>query len=421
MRGGSSAPSGESGGGSGERRSRGKLASVVTKKLKKVDRTGTHRGDSSRTWRWPGTVRTDGFAIWLIGRTERFSSVLPRVFVDGSWARAIGGASAMLLWILGAVLGVVFLIGSDMRPAPVGIAIIAAIVALGVLDSAAGLWAWLVVAVGSILSGNVQNFDDARLLLGLAVLFMSIPLLSHAIRPLRRKPAKDVVGRFDRIADYVMPPVFLALAAGSMTKALNGLSGLQVIDTADIVIVQVTVVVAFVVRLAMEDVATHLYPERFEAVQPPKLKSPSRPLQAASIVVRTGVVLMVAAPFFGLGWMTWIVALLLAVPLVLKLWEDDLPNSVSLNRWYPRGVLRFAMMLVIGIYLAAWLLGSEPDPNAVKATYVWMVLPGIVAALIELIAREGADWDNVWAKRLAGLPIWAFAALVSLGIITLVP
>lgn len=415
-----SAPAGD-GGSSGGRRSRGKLASVVTKKLKKLGDDQQKAGDASRTWRWPFTAQTDAFAVWLVARTQRFSALLPRSFVDGSWARAMFGSSAMLLWLAGVALGIAFLVGSDGRPAPAGIAIVAIIVGLSILDSAAGLWAWVTIVTGSLVTGNIRNFDDLRLVLGLGVLFISIPLLAHAIRPLRRKPATDAVGRFDRVADYVMPPVFLALAAGSMVKALNGLSGLEVIDKADIIVVQLTVGVVFLVRLGFEDIASHLYPERFEAVQPPKLGSPSRPIQLSSIAIRAFVIVLIAAPFFGLVWSTWLAAVLLSIPLVLKVWEDDLPNSVTLNRWYPRGVFRFAMMLVIGIYLAAWLLGSDPDDDAVRSTFILLLLPALVASLIELIAREGADWDSTWLKRLAGFPVWAFAALVCLGVITLVP
>lgn len=416
---GSASASGDSGAGSGERRSRGKLASVVTKKLKRLDQDAAGAGDESRTWRLPWTHQTDRWAITLIERAQPYSALLPRIFVDGAWARAMGGSSAMLLWLTGAVLGVTYLIASGATLAPVSLLVVALIVGVSVLDSAAGFWAWLVIAAGALVTGNIRDLDDVRLLLGLGVLFVSVALLAHAIRPLRRRPARSGVDRFDRVADYVMPPVFLALASGSMLKALNGLSGLEIIDKSNISSVQWTVVGAFVLRMAMEDVATYLYPQRFEAVQPRKLRSPSARIQGSAALAKFLVTVLIAAPFFGLGWSTWLAAALLTIPVVLKIWEDDLPNSVLLHRWYPRGVLRFALMLVVGIYMSAWLLGSDPGDDSVRATYVWLLLPGIVAGIVELVARNGFEWTNTWSKRLAGVPVWAFAVLVSLGVVTL--
>lgn len=417
-RGSASSPS-DSGSASGERRSRGKLASVVTKKLKRLDQDAAGAGDASRTWRLPWTHLTDRWAINLIERSQPYSALLPRVFVDGAWARAIGGSSAMLLWLAGAVLGVVYLTASGATLAPVSLIVVALIVGVSVLDSASGFWAWLVIATGALVTGNVRDLGDVRLLLGLGVLFVSVALLAHAIRPLRRRPARTPVDRFDRVADYVMPPVFLALASGSMLKALNGLSGLELIDKSNISLVQWTVVGAFLLRMAMEDAATYLYPQRFEAVQPRKLRSPSARVQGSAALAKFLLTVLIAAPFFGLGWSTWLAAALLTLPVFLKIWEDDLPNSMLLHRWYPRGVLRFALMLVVGIYMSAWLLGSDPGDDTVRATYVWLLLPGIVAGLIELVARNGFEWTNTWAKRLAGAPVWAFAALVSLGVVTL--
>ena len=66
-----------------------------------------------------------------------------------------------------------------------------------------------------------------------------------------------------------------------------------------------------------------------------------------SVALRTAVYVLIAIPFFGMGWVTWLSAVLLAVPMVLKVWEDDLPNAVWLNKWFPRGLTRFALLLVL--------------------------------------------------------------------------
>ena len=406
-------------GGSGGSSSRGKLASVVTKKLKALKPGEPGRGDLARTWAMPWTARTDAWISSVPKHVGKYTALLPGVLVDGSWARAMFGSAAFLLWGLGLVLGLVSAASVGFQALPPALPLMLAIIVLGILDAAAGMMAWLVIFVGALLTGNLTDLAELRTLLGLFVIFASIPLLAHAIRPLRRKVATTWMERFDQIADYVMPPVFLAFAAASMFKALNGLSGLELIDKADIIWIQLTVAGAYLARRALEDVATYAYPQRSVQVQPEKLTSPSVRLQWMSVGVRLIVFLIIAVPFFGFGWVTILAALLTAVPMALKIYEDRLPNLVWLNKWYPRGVFRFAMLLVIGLYLSAWLLGSQASDDQIRQTYNIILLPGIIAALIELVGREGWEWPENWWKRVVGFAIWAFAVCVVTGVISL--
>ena len=405
--------------GSGGRSSRGKLAGVVTKKLKALKPGEPGPGDLARTWAMPLTAKTDAWISQLPKQVGKYSALLPRVLVDGSWARAMFGSAAFLLWILGLALGLISSASVGFQALPPALILMLAIIVLGILDAAAGMIAWLVIAISALVTGHLTDLAEFRTLLGLFVIFASIPLLAHAIRPLRRKVATNGIERFDQIADYVMPPVFLAFAAAAMFKALNGLSGLELIDKADIIWVQLAVAGAYILRRAMEDVATYAYPQRSMQVQPEKLTSPNQPLQWVSVCVRVVVFLIIAVPFFGFGWVTILAAVLTAVPMALKIYEDQLPNIVWLNKWYPRGVFRFALLLVIGIYVGAWLLGNEATDDQIRQTYNIILLPGIIAALIELIGREGWEWPDNWWKRIAGFAIWAFAVGIVVGLISL--
>ena len=407
---------GSSGGGSS---SRGKLANVVTKKLKALKAGEPGPGDRSRTWAMPGTATTDTWISAVPKQVGHYTALLPRVLVDGSWARAMFGSMGFLLWVAGLVLGLVSATSVGCQALPPALPLIVAIVVLGVLDAAAGMMAWLVIVIAAAITGHLTSLAELRTVLGLFVIFASIPLLAHVIRPLRRKVATSRMERFDQIADYVMPPVFLAFAAASMFKALNGLSGLQVVDKSDILAIQISVALAFLVRRGLEDVATYAYPQRSAAVQPEKLVSPGVRLQWVSVVMRVIVFVIVAAPFFGLGWITWIAALLTAIPMALKIYEDQLPNLAWLNKWYPRGVFRFALLLVICLYVSAWLLGHHSTDDQVRQTYNLILLPGILAGLIELVGREGWEWPDTWSKRFIGIAIWAFAVLLVTGAISL--
>ena len=404
----------------GQRSSRGKLAGVVTKKLKAAGGSEPGAGDRSRTWAMPGTRRTDAWIKALPLKAGKFTALVPRVLVDGAWSRAMFGSFGFFLWILGLALGLMSAWSTGFQALPPALPLMLAIIALGILDSAAGAIAWLTITIAALVTGHLTTLPELRTVLGLFVLFASIPLLAHAIRPLRRMLSGDSKDLFDRFADYVMPPVFLAFAAISMFKALNGLSGLELVSKEDFGEVGLVVAGAFLVRMAMEDIAMHAYPIRSAEVQPAKLTSPGRSMALASVAVRIGIFLVIAVPFFGLGWATYLSALLIAIPMVLKVFEDDLPNSVFVNKWFPRGVARFAIMLVVGIYVSFWLLGQDASDEQVRQTYNFILLPGIIVGLIELVGREGFNWPNSWLKRIAGFFFWIFAIGIVTGFIALV-
>ena len=398
---------------------RGKLAVIVTKKLKVLAAEGAAIGDRSRTWRLPGLVASDDLMAAVPVRVGRFSALGQRVLIDGAWARAMFGTGGFTLWALGLLVGVYGAATVGFAPFPPALPIVLAILVIGLLDAAAGAIAWLVVALGALVTGQLTTLADLRTILGLFVLYATLPLLAHVIRPLRRRVLPDAKAWFDRVCDYIMMPFFVAFAAASMFKALNGLSGLELTDPDDLWTVRIVVILACWLRLGVEDTAAHAYPERSKKVQPEKLASPDTRMAIISVALRVAVFLLIAAPFFGLGWVTWLAAALFSIPMILKIWEDDLPNSAWLNKWFPRGLPRFAMLLVIGVYLAAWVLGQLADGSQSRDVFNLLLLPGIVAGIIELIGREGGDWPDTWRKRVAGGVIWALAAGITAGLIVL--
>lgn len=404
---------------SGGRSSRGKLAGVVTKKLKALKAPEPGLGDRSRSWAMPGTRRTDAWIKELPKRAGKFSALMPRVLVDGAWSRAMFGSFGFILWGVGLALGLWSAWSTGFEALPPALPLMLAIIALGILDAAAGAIAWVTIVVGALVTGNLTTWPEIRTALGLFVIFASIPLLAHVIRPLRRRISGTGMELFDRVADYVMPPIFLAFAAASMFKALNGLSGLELVSSEDFGEVRIVVIVAFLMRMAMEDVATYAYPVRSSEVQPEKLVSPGKGLALLSVAIRVGVFLIIAEPFFGLGWATYLSAFLIAIPMALKVYEDDLPNLVWLNKWYPRGVANFALLLVVGIYVSFWLLGQDATDEQVRQTYNFILLPGIVSGLIQLVGREGGVWPENWWKRAIGFVVWLFAVGIVTGVIAL--
>ncbi len=394
--------------------SRGRLANVVTKKLKALSSENEGPGDRSRTWRLPFTSYTDAATVSLPTAVGRWSAMMPRVIVDGAWLRAMFGSLGLLPWLFAGAVGMFsaqFGSGSVLTPS---FAVIAIVTVLGTLDAGAGGVAWIVLVVAALLRGEVTEWADFRTALGLFVLFSSVPLLAHVIRPLRRRLVNDFE-RVERVIDYVVMPVFVAFAAGSMLKALNGLSGLTIATPGDVSAMRWLVGTAVVVRLACEDVATRLYPARMLAVQPGKFTSPGRTMTVVSVAVRSLVFLIIAEPFFGITTSTVIASLLIALPKVIKMWEDDLPNYPLLNKFLPRGHAQFFVLLLVGSWLSSWLIGSSGDPSAVRSSLIWMMLPGVIFGVAEMFGRHGGDWPNITLKRAVGTVTWLIAVSMTIG------
>jgi hypothetical protein len=391
-----------------------KVASAVTKKLKAVGTVHEAWGDRSSTWRNPHTDRIDRLSRELPVTVGPFSALLPRVIVDGSWLRAAFGGWSMLLWIVGLALGVLSVFYHSAAPFVPAIPLIFLLIGLGILDAIACMIAWLVIAVASLVGGSLQGWSDIRTLLGLGVLFITVPLLAHAIRPLRRYVLSDVSERWERLFDYVMMPIFVAFAAASMAKALDGLSGLSILSVANLSAIRWLVGIMIVVRLLGEDAALHYYPERSKAVQPAKLVSARPRFVVASLLFKFLLFLVVMDPYFGLTLRTVVAATLLAIPGVLKLREEKLPNLKILHRWLPRGLTSFLFMLVLGSFLSFHLLGLNPSPSTVDTMFLVLLVPGVVIGVLELFGREGVNWTNVWMKRGLGVVVW----LAAVGLVT---
>jgi hypothetical protein len=410
-----------SGSSSGQRKrnARGKLSGVVTKKLKGIQIESTARGDLSSTWAMPGTARADAFSRSVPAYLGRYSAAAPRVFVDGAWLRAIFGSFGFLTWGIGLGLGIVAAFVDTLSPLTPAYPLLLAMIVLGILDAAAGAVAWITLVVIALVTGNIAGWPDIRTAMGLGILLATISLLAHVIRPLRRYVAKNASEAWERFFDYVMMPVFVAFASGSALKALNGLSGLQIVSSSQVSTMRWVVGIAIILRLACEDIASHWYPERMIMVQPAKLVSPGRTMTSASIVIRTLVFLMIAEPFFGLTATTVLAAVLLAIPVVMKMWEDDLPNSGWLNKWLPRGLFRFLCMLILGMYLTAVFIGKNGGDSAIKSSFIWLLLPGVVVGVIELFARFGGEWPNVTVRRSLGAVVWVTAASLVTGYLIL--
>jgi hypothetical protein len=349
----------------------------------------------------------------------RYSLILPRALADGAWSRAMFGSGAQLLWLAGVMLGLISLLQTGFQAIPASTPLLLAIMALGILDSMAGLLAWTVIVLGALFTGHIREIPDIRTAVGVALISITLSMLANYIRPLRRPKGTGWVHVFDRVTDYTIPPIVIAFGAAGMAKALNGLSGLEIISPDEILAIQVVAGGAVLARLALEDLAIHLYPQRCAAVVIPDAPSPSTPWRLAAIVGRTIITIVILSAFMGMTWFTFVLALLLAVPLVLRIWVHRIPNFTWLHRWTPRGLVKLTVVTVAGIYLATWIFSSPGTASLLPAAMGILLIPTALLSIVDTFARSGGEWGGVWPKRLAGIALWALCAGVITGLIVI--
>ena len=330
------------------------------------------------------------------------------------------GTNALLLWLSGVVVGIVSLVQSGFSVIPGSIGIILAIVVLGILDAMAGFIAWATISIGALVTLHVQTLQDFLTMVGVGCLAISLSFFANYLRPLRRVGHTGLVGLWDRFADYVIPPVFTAFAAAGIAKGLNGLSGLQIVDQDDLLMIQIVAGSTVVVRLALEDVLRKLYPQRSVDAAMPITQPPKTSLRLAAIVCRTVITYLLIAAFVGYSWLAIAAAIILSVPLVFGVYESALPTIPGMHRWLPSGITKILVTTVTGVLLVAYIFTSPVVEGLLPGLLVILLIPSAVITGLHVLAPSGSGWTNVWPKRILGVPVYVLAVGLTTGAIVIV-
>jgi hypothetical protein len=376
-------------------------------------------GDRSRTWGWPGTRRLDAVGATLPARISQGSPLLARVLADGTYLRAIFGSASLLLVLAGVALGVLAVHDTGGDALPPVLALTIAIAVLGVLDAAAGLVAVLSFAIGVVALGGVRSDAQLRLMLGLGALWFVVPVLVGAVRPLRRRPARDLAESWDRAADFVIASLIGAWIVQKIVLALPGLAGvrLPIADRADLV--AVCVLGALVVRLGFETIAAYLYPRRLDLTETRDVRRPGALQRAAASLVRMAVFVFVARAIVADTWQLWAAAALFVAPQILAVGEERLPSSPKLYRALPKGFVEFVFMLFVATAIGAILISTmnEHDEAFLATSLLLLSVPGCLLSVLQLFAREGPAPALGWGKRVAGVGLLALAIPGAVGLL----
>ena len=377
------------------------------------------RGDRSRTWGWPGTQRLDRVSDALPARLSRRSPLLARVVADGTYLRAILGSASLLGLLGGLVLGVAAVHNTGGDALPPAAALTIAIAVLGVFDAAAGLAAVLTFAIGVLVLGGVDSNAHLRVMLGLSALWVVVPLVAGAARPLRREPTRSLEESWERAADFVIASLIGAWAVQSLVLALPGLAGLHLPINEHANSAALCVLAALVCRLGLETIAAHAYPGRLDVAEPTELPEPGSLQRILASAVRTTIFVFFAYVIVGSSWQLWVGSALFLIPQVVGAFEERLPNSPRLFRALPKGLVEVVLMLFVVTAFAALLFATmdEDSGDFLANSFVLLSLPGFMLSLLGLFGRDGDERPMDWGKRIAGVGVLLAGILLSLGLL----
>ena len=367
-------------------------------------------GDRSSTWLMRFTPWSDSFFTSFALQINKFSPLVARTSIDGSYLRAMFGGYSLALLPIGALLGVKALIdtrGQALAPALITILLI---VALAILDALAGFVAASVFFVGVLLTGNVFSRSEALTVLGLMAIFFAPALLASAIRPLRRL-VNDSDELWERITDYVLAILLTGWIVEKMINALNGLSGVQLAVTYQAGTIAIASACFIALRIIGEDIATYLYPVRLEGVTV-DLPDPSVLQRINSGVIKTFFFVLLATPYVGFNLQLILAGIIFVIPIIAGLtFVDKLPRATIFDRLNPKGTFKFALLAFIGTLLGTAMQDRFSDPTEfLKWCFVIVAIPGFILAIISWFAdNPEKDWKTSqigrWFYRLSGVLI----------------
>lgn len=344
------------------------------------------------------------------------SALLARVATDANYLRALSGMFSWILTMLAVVCGVLAASDVDFIAGTPSLWLILAIVVVGILDASAGLVATAVFTLLILILGGVETADSVRGMLGLAVLSFGVPLIAGVVRPFRRS-AYDVSPFWTRVSDVVVISLIGAWSAGSMFNALPALFGVTYDDAGQTRVVQFVVLLALVVRYALEQAATYFTASRLAGLDA-MAATVVRPRKVLSALLQTAVFMFVAVVFIGNSWVLWLGALIYLAPRLVALAQNRFPKGVFLGRILPRGIVGSVLMLLVAKLLARTLDSTIDDAAAMlNIGFIVMALPGLALTALGWFAKSSTPRKDSPATRIGGSLVVALGVLIVLGIV----
>ena len=357
----------------------------------------------------------DRLSHQLPTRMVRKSPLIARVLSDGSYLRALMGVWWLTLPVIGMILGALAASNTDYQVIMPSIALIVAIMVVGIADALSGFIAIGAFAVLVGINGGFNSGDSVRGILGIWVLAFAVSMVGSAVRPFRRL-VKDSRGVWQRTTDAVLIALFGAWAAGAMFSAIPALTGVKTADSDQLDLIRVVALLALAVRYGVENLSRILAPKRLTMIENQSLPETSRLQQVISLFVRTAVFIFVALIFIGNNWALWLGGGIYLVPKLVGLIDDAFPDFNAVHRFLPRGILKTVVMLFVAKWWGDLVADNVANPDdMVQYGFVLLGIPGLVFGAISWFGRSSKPWPSTVLTKVAGAALLLIGLLRVLG------
>ncbi len=273
----------------------------------------SHWGDHSFTYKAPGLHFSDSWSMAAPVVLAKYSPIASAVALDGAYLRAIFGSLAMVLPVLGFLVGLTAGISSHGLTTPFSVGIFASLLVAGLFDAAIGLFGSLGVLVTTIAFGSIFSLTGFTTIVVVASLWSGLGVMVGKVRLFVKDTPEHVAAWYERAGDIVIGSLLIYYLALKFIGLLSGAhdSLVAVNDAAEPL--ALTLLVATVVKYLLTTAVSHFYPQRLIAVYPTVLPSRARHITITSLIARALAALLVFVAFLGFNWL---VILLLALYLV---------------------------------------------------------------------------------------------------------
>jgi len=396
----------------GDNESQGYLTGL-SKGAALVATTQLGRGDKSRFWNKPINQKMDNVVAKSGNRISGFSPLATRILSDGNYQRSLIGPFSLLIYPFAIGLGIFSSLSLHQEALPPSLGLILSMMVVGILDAFAGLLASAAFALSVLIGGHFTNLDSVLTVAGVCLLAFSPALLAGAFRPFRRS-VWDFTSLWERGTDYLVASVLTGWVVQQIVLGLPGLSGLQLPLTIHARTIALCASGLVVLRFALEDISTRLFPLRLVALEP-TYRERSITQQVSASIFKIAVFAVVAGKFVGVSAELFIGVALFSLPLIMGIFEDKFPKSEKLEKWMPTGIIEMLVMTIVGYLLAIEVQSRYPNARTyVLVSFVILSLPGFVIKILSLFGKEGVkDWRITKFGKIA----YRVLGVVALGVL----
>lgn len=375
-------------------------------------------GDKKQTWRLPLTSRVDREFGLTAKDFSRFSPLMARLLLDGTYLRSMIGSLEFLLYPLAIYVGFHTLNLNHWKPAPATLGITLLGMLIGLADAYAGFVIAYIFTIGVIVEGNFNTRHHILTTLGISLLYFGPALIASAIRPSRRE-VKDFSTLWERGTDYALAALLGGWASQKLVESLGGLSGFKLPLISHANQIGVIVGIAIIIRFIIEDFGTYSYPVRHRSlvVELDQVKSRH---EWFVLTTKTLIFFFTAELFVGNCFGLWLATLLFLAPTFFGIVGERLNKPLISNKYLPKRSFKLLTTAIIGGIFGTILQSEIADKQTyAQAAIVMLMIPSLIIGAIYAFAgksetsmQKSASLPVRYTYRLLGLCV--FIALIYL-------